>query len=102
RIRHKLPLANESTELALAMTSAPAPTFAAASPDLRLAFAVAAFADVLRGGATWSLEDVRAQAAAAAGHDKGRNERDPLTDRARSLRGDTKHVATDSTTAIAR
>ncbi|HEU4615793.1 MAG TPA: YfbK domain-containing protein, partial [Kofleriaceae bacterium] len=102
RIRHKLPQADESTEVVLVMTSTPAPTFAAASPDLRFAFAVAAFADVLRGGATWSLDDIRAQAAAAAGDDKDRNELVALIDRARSLRGDAKQVATEPRTPIAR
>jgi Ca-activated chloride channel family protein len=102
RIRHKLPQADTSTEVVLVMTSTPAPTFAAASPDLRFAFAVAAFADVLRGGATWSLDDIRAQAAAAAGDDKDRNELVALIDRARSLRGDANQVATDPTSAIAR
>ena len=56
RIRHKQPEADTAIEDAFAMQAAPAPSFAAASPDLRFAFAVAAFADVLRGGADWSLD----------------------------------------------
>ena len=62
----------------------------AASPDLRFAFAVAAFADVLRGGAEWSLGDIRALAQGAAGDDKDRIELVTLIDKARSLRPETK------------
>jgi len=50
RIRHKAPEGSDSTEETFAMAAAPAATMADAAPDLRFAFAVAAFADVLRGG----------------------------------------------------
>jgi len=103
RIRHKLPDADTATEAAFEMKGGPAPSLAKASPDLRFAFAVAAFADVLRGGAEWSLEDIRAHAAAAAGNDKDRTELVSLIDRARSLRGPTKHIATEpNKAAVAR
>ncbi|HEY5946939.1 MAG TPA: von Willebrand factor type A domain-containing protein [Kofleriaceae bacterium] len=101
RIRHKQPEQDTATESSFAMTAPPAPSLAAASPELRFAFAVAAFADVLRGGAEWSLDDIRAHAAAAAGKDKDRNELLSLIDRARSLRGQTNHVATDPAASIA-
>jgi Ca-activated chloride channel homolog len=101
RIRHKQPDADAATEAAFTMASAPASSLAAASSELRFAFAVAAFADVLRGGAEWSLDDIRAHAAAAAGNDKDRNELLALIDKARKLRGDTNHVATDPAATIA-
>ena len=101
RIRHKQPEADAATEAAFAMTSAPAASLATASNELRFAFAVAAFADVLRGGAQRSLDEIRAHAAAAAGSDKDRNELLALIDKARKLRGDTNHVATDPSATIA-
>jgi Ca-activated chloride channel family protein len=93
RIRHKQPEADHAVEDAFAMQAPPATSFAAASPDLRFAFAVAAFADVMRGGADWSLTDIRALAKDAAGDDKDRNELVSLIDRARSLRPEPKKVA---------
>jgi Ca-activated chloride channel family protein len=102
RIRHKLPEADTATEAAFVMPRGPAATFASAPADLRFAFAVAAFADVLRGGAEWSLDDIRSQAAGAAGNDKDRTELLTLIDRARSLRGTSKQIATDPKAAVAR
>jgi Ca-activated chloride channel family protein len=99
RIRHKQPDADTATEDAFAMASAPARSFAEASQDLRFAFAVAAFADVLRGGATWSLDDIRAQAVASSGDDKDRTELVSLIDRARALKPATKTIATDAAQA---
>ena len=58
RIRHKAPDGDKATEAAFAMTAPPAPSFERASQDLQFAFAVAAFADVLRGADEakgWSL-----------------------------------------------
>ena len=52
RIRHKAARrATKATEAAFPMVGGPAASFAKASADFRFAFAVAAFADVLRGGA---------------------------------------------------
>lgn len=67
------------------MAAPPAASFAAASPDLRFTFSVAAFADVLCGGATWSLDQVRDIATGAASDDKDRNELVSLIDRAKKL-----------------
>ncbi|HEY5920456.1 MAG TPA: YfbK domain-containing protein, partial [Kofleriaceae bacterium] len=102
RIRHKQPEANAATESTFPMASGPATSLASASRELRFAFAVAAFADVLRGGAEWSLDDIRAHAAAAAGTDKDRAELLALIDRARALRGNTNQVAKDPSASIAR
>ena len=52
RIRHKEPRGEKATEAAFPMIGGVAASFANASMDLRFAFAVAAFADVLRGGRT--------------------------------------------------
>jgi len=93
RIRHKQPEADHAVEDAFAMQTAPAPAFAAASPDLRFAFAVAAFADVLRGGADWSLSDIRALAQGAAGDDKDRIELVSLIEKARAIRPEQKVAA---------
>ena len=102
RIRHKQPEAETATEVAFAMGSAPAPSIEQASPDLRFAFAVAAFADLLRGGKDGSLDAIREHAAAAAGNDKDRTELLALIDRARSLRGTAKQIATDPTAQVAK
>ena len=102
RIRHKQPEMESATESAFAMASPPAASLAAASNELRFAFAVAAFADVLRGGPEWSLDEIRAHAQAAAGNDKDRAELVSLIDRARSLRGTKKEIATDPTAAVAK
>ena len=102
RIRHKQPEADTATEAAFAMAAPPAASLSAAPTDLRFAFAVAAFADVLRGGAEWSLDDIRAHAAAAAGNDKDRTELLALIDKARALRGQTNHIAKDPSASIAK
>jgi Ca-activated chloride channel family protein len=105
-IRHKQPEANEATEATFAMAAPPAKSLAAAPVDLRFAFAVAAFADVMRGGAKWSLDDIRAHAAAAAGTDKDRAELLTMIDKARALRGDTdtapNKIAKDPSAPIAQ
>ncbi|MBP6628343.1 MAG: VWA domain-containing protein [Kofleriaceae bacterium] len=94
RVRHKAPRGEQASEHAFTLDAgAVAPSFAAASPDLRFAFAVAGFADVLRGGAdarTWTLPALRELAAAAAGDDADRRELVGLIDRAITLRGGTK------------
>jgi Ca-activated chloride channel family protein len=102
RIRHKQPEADTATEVAFAMNSAPAPSLAQASPDLRFAFSVAAFADLLRGGSEGSLDAIREHAAAASGTDKDRTELLALIDRARSLRGTAKQIATEQTAQVAQ
>ncbi len=101
-IRHKQPDAKMATESAFVMAEAPAASFASASADLRFAFAVAAFADVLRGGNDTSLDDTRAHAVAASGDDKDRVELVGLIDRARSLRGTSKQIATEPAAQVAR
>jgi Ca-activated chloride channel family protein len=93
RIRHKQPEADRAVEEAFAMQAPPASSLLDASPDLRFAFAVAAFADVMRGGAEWSLADIRALAEGAAGDDKDRAELVSLIDRARQLRPEPRKVA---------
>jgi Ca-activated chloride channel family protein len=98
-IRHKQPEEKVATESMFQMASAPLDAFGAASADFRFAFAVAAFADVLRGGEKTSLDEIRAQAVAAAGEDKDRVELISLIDRARSLSGTSKQIATDAPTA---
>ena len=60
--------------------------------DLRFAFAVAAFADVMRGATTWPLEDIRALADANATNND-RKELVGLIDRAMKLRGNAATVA---------
>jgi Ca-activated chloride channel family protein len=98
RIRHKAPEAETSVEETFAMAAPPAASMAEAAPDLRFAFAVAAFADVLRGGTDaqgWSLEQIRALAADAIGDTSDRRELLGLIDAARKLRG-------DKITAVAR
>ena len=99
RIRHKQPEAEHAVEDAFAMQAPPRRSFAAASPDLRFAFAVAAFADVLRGGAEWSLADIRALAQDAAGDDKDRIELVSLIRQARALRPEQKVAAPVATVA---
>lgn len=97
RIRHKQPEAATSVEDAFAVPAAPV-AFDAASQDLRFAFAVAAFADVMRGGAEWPLDEIRGIAQRATGEDKDRIELLSLIDRARGLRPAAK-VATPVTAA---
>ncbi|MBL0219692.1 MAG: VWA domain-containing protein [Myxococcales bacterium] len=96
RIRHKTPEGQQATEAAFAMTSAPAPSFESAAPDLRFAFAVAAFADVLRGADEakgWSLDRIAQVARDAQGNDPDRAELISLVERARALRGTPATVA---------
>jgi Ca-activated chloride channel family protein len=67
-----------------------APSFAQATADMRFAFAVAAFADVMRGGDDakgWDLQAVRDIAKGAAGTSDDRKELVDLIDRAITLRG---------------
>lgn len=91
RVRHKAPSEDLAKETVFVMPpSALASSFAAASSDFRFACAVAAFADVLRGGedAThWSLSAVRAIATAAAGEAVERRELLALIDTAMALSG---------------
>ena len=71
-------------------------SFANAPVDLRFAFAVAAFADVLRNGQDaehWSLAQIRDLAKAAAGDDTDRKELVGLIDRAIRLRTPERHAA---------
>ncbi|MGH2901354.1 MAG: YfbK domain-containing protein, partial [Solirubrobacteraceae bacterium] len=77
RIRHKQPRGEKATEAAFPMVGGPAASFANAPVDFRFAFAVAAFADVLRHGQDaehWSLAQIRDYARAAAGDDADRRE----------------------------
>jgi hypothetical protein len=88
RIRHKAPEGDATTELAFAMPAAPAASFRAASPDLQFAFAVSAFADLLRGqddARAWSLDAIDEVARATAGSDPDRLELVSLIDKARRL-----------------
>jgi Ca-activated chloride channel homolog len=89
RVRHKAPGGDRAVESTFPVAAtAIAPTFAAASPDLRFAVAVAAFGDVLRGAEDaehWSLSEIRTMAAAAA-DDADRRELVSLIDRAIALR----------------
>ncbi|HWU85709.1 MAG TPA: von Willebrand factor type A domain-containing protein, partial [Kofleriaceae bacterium] len=90
RIRHKAPNSDRATEAGFPMVGGPAATFASATADFRFAFAVAAFADVLRGGQDaehWSLVQIRDLARAAAGDSEERHELLTLVDKAIALRG---------------
>jgi len=90
RIRHKAPTGTTATEAAYPMpASAIASSFATAAPDLRFAFAAAAFADVLRGSrdaTTWQLSTIQTLAAGAAGTSPERRELVRLIKRAIELR----------------
>jgi Ca-activated chloride channel family protein len=94
RVRHKAPEGKEASEAAFGFTSRQlGERFDAASADFRFAFAVAAFAEVLRGSEDaehWSLAEIRAIADAAAGGDPDRQELVALIDQAISLRGTAK------------
>ncbi len=95
-IRHKAPDGDRATEAVFTMPAPAAATFAAASNDLRFAFAVAAYADVLRGAKDakpWSLETIEQIARDAAGDDPDRAEFVGLVETARKLRGATATVA---------
>jgi Ca-activated chloride channel family protein len=94
RIRYKEPTGEKATEAGFPMVGGPAPTFALASPDLQFAFAVAAFADVLRGGQDtehWSLATIHDLANTAAGTDPDRRELVGLIEKAMQLTGRTAH-----------
>ncbi len=89
RIRHKQPRGEKASELAMPMTGGVAASFANAPADLRFAFAVAAFADVLRNGQDaehWSLAQIRDLARAAAGDDADRQELVGLIEKAITLK----------------
>ena len=94
RVRAKEPKGTKATEHAFPFAAAAiAPSFASGSADLRFAFAVAAFADVLRGAEDaehWDLAQIQKIAAEAAGTDADRKELVSLVQRARDLRGGTK------------
>jgi Ca-activated chloride channel family protein len=94
RVRAKEPKGTRATEQAFPFPSgALSPTFAAASADLRFAFAAAAFADVLRGAEDaehWDLAQIQQIAGEAAGTDDDRKELVSLIQRARELRGGAK------------
>lgn len=91
RVRHKEPTGTTASEAAFAFgNDRSAASFAASAGDLRFAFAVAAFAEVLRGSEDaehWSLAEIRRIAADAAGGDAGRAELVELIDRAIALKG---------------
>jgi Ca-activated chloride channel family protein len=77
RIRHKQPTGATATEIGFPMVGGPAASFANSSADFRFAFAVAAFADILRktqDSEHWSLEQVRDMAKLAAGDSAERKE----------------------------
>ena len=97
RIRHKAPEGDApATERTFAMAAPPAASFAAAPADLRFAFAVSAFADLLRGqddARRWSLDAIADTARASAGTDADRQELVALIAKARQLRGTTASVA---------
>ena len=94
RVRHKAPKGTEATEAAFPFQRAQlAASFDAASRDLRFAFAVAAFADVLRGAKDaerWDLAAIQTIAQAAAGTDADRAELVELIGRARTLQDGAK------------
>lgn len=89
RVRHKEPDGKDATEAAFRFANRQLGAgFDAASADLRFAFAVAAFAEVLRGSEDaehWSLAEIRAIADAAAGADPDRKELVALIDKAIAL-----------------
>ncbi len=92
RIRHKAPNADKAIESAFPMIGGALPAFAQSSADFRFAFAVAAFADVLRGGQDaehWSLSQIRTLAHDAAGEAPDRVELVGLIDKAIALKGRT-------------
>jgi Ca-activated chloride channel family protein len=96
RIRHKAPEGEAATENAFAMSTTAATSFDAAPADLRFAFAVAAFADVLRGADEakgWSLDKIASVAKEASGESAERAELVGLVEKARALRGSTNTVA---------
>ena len=96
RIRHKAPNGDQATEAAFPMVGGPSKTFHGASTDFRFAFAVAAFADVLRGGQDaehWSLAQIRDVAKRAAGDDADRKQLVALIEQVIQLQGRTASAA---------
>lgn len=92
RIRHKQPDGAKATEAAFPMVGGPAASFANSSMDFRFAFAVAAFADVLRGGQDaehWSLATIRDLAKNAAGEHADRKQLVSLIETAMRIKGRT-------------
>ncbi|HEX4452067.1 MAG TPA: von Willebrand factor type A domain-containing protein [Kofleriaceae bacterium] len=92
RIRHKGVNEAKAIESAFPMIGGALPAFAQSSADFRFAFAVAAFADVLRGGQDaehWSLSQIRTLAHDAAGEAPDRVELVGLIDKAIALKGRT-------------
>jgi Ca-activated chloride channel homolog len=90
RIRHKSPTGEKAIESAFPMIGGPAASFANSPADFRFAFAVAAFADLLRGGEDaehWSLGEIRKVAANATGEDTDRQELITLIDKAIAIKG---------------
>jgi Ca-activated chloride channel family protein len=96
-VRHKLPKGTKAEEAAFVFDQRNlAAQFEKASPDLRFAFATAAFADVLRGAEDaehWDLAEISKIAAAAAGDDADRKELVGLIDHARSLKSGSASIA---------
>ncbi len=89
RIRHKQPRGEQATEAAFPMVGGPAASFSNAPADLRFAFAVAAFADILRGGEDaehWSLPQIRDLAKASAGDREDRRELVTLIEKAMTIK----------------
>ncbi len=90
RVRHKAPRGTTATEAVFKFEPRNlVGQFGASNNDLRFAFAVAAFGDVMRGGADardWKLEEIRAIAHGAAGADLDRAEFLRLVDRAIELK----------------
>jgi Ca-activated chloride channel homolog len=97
RVRHKLPKGTKAEEAAFVFDQKNlASRFENASPDLRFAFATAAFADVLRGAEDaehWDLAEISKIAKAAAGDDADRKELVGLIDHARSLKSGSAALA---------
>ncbi len=98
RVRAKEPKGSKATEQAFTFgDEAMAHSFASAPTDLRFAFAVAGFADVLRGAEDaehWDLAQLQTIASQAAGTDADRKELVSLIQRARDLRGGTPATRT--------
>jgi len=95
RIRHKQPRGEKATEAAFPMPGSAMASFANAPVDFRFAFAVAAFADVLRHGQDaehWSLAQIRDLARAAAGDDDDRKELVGLIEKALTLKSRTAQL----------
>ena len=98
RVRAKAPKGTKASEQAFGFAGEQiAHSFASSPTDLRFAFAVAAFADVLRGAEDaehWDLAQLQTIAAQAAGTDADRKELVGLIQRARDLRGGTRTAST--------